>query len=93
MNKRGSAALLNYMVEADGLTDAHLSMVSRCGGTAVGQLTDDTRPTLAERRNTLAYDDQFEGVPTGGLLELARDLINYAYRGYIADAPIPAGLR
>lgn len=92
-NKRGFAALLKHMVEADGLTDRHLPMVSRCGGTAVGQLTGDTRPTLAERRNMLAHGDPFDGVPTGGLLELARDLINYAYRDYIADAPNPAGLR
>ena len=92
-SKRGFAALLRYMVEADGLTDAHLPVVTRCGGTAVGQLTGETRPTLAERRNTLAHGDPFEGLPTGGLLELARDLINYAYRDHIADAPIPAGLR
>jgi hypothetical protein len=43
-------------------------------------------PTLAERRNGLAHGDPFEGLPTGGLLELARDLINFAYRGYIVEA-------
>jgi len=50
-------------------------------------LTGDTRPTLAERRNTLAHGDPFEGLPTGGLLELVRDLINFAYRDYVAEAP------
>lgn len=84
--KRSLAALLKYMVEVDGLTDAQIPMVTRCGGTAVGQLTGKTRPTLAERRNTLAHGDPFEGLPTGGLLELVRDLINFAYRDYIAEA-------
>ncbi|MGE3832635.1 MAG: hypothetical protein AB7F76_16715 [Parvibaculaceae bacterium] len=83
---RSFAALLKYMVESDGLTDAQIPMVTRCGGTAVGQLTGEIRPTLAERRNTLAHGDPFEGLPTGGLLELVRDLINFAYRDHIADA-------
>ena len=85
-NKRSFAALLTYMVEVDGLTDAQIPMVVRCGGTALGQLTGDTRPTLAERRNALAHGDPFDGLPTGGLLELARDLINFVYRHYIAEA-------
>lgn len=85
-SKRSFAALLKYMVESDGLTDAQIPMVTRCGGTAVGQLTGETRPTLAERRNTLADGDPFEGLPTGGLLELVRDLINFAYRDHIAEA-------
>ncbi len=85
-SKRSFAALLKYMVEADGLTDAQIPMVKRCGGTAIGQLTGESRPTLAERRNTLAHGDPFEGLPTGGLLELVRDLINFAYRDYIAEA-------
>lgn len=74
------------MVKADGLTDADIPMVVRCSGTAIGQLTGTTHPTLAERRNSLAHGDPFEGWPTGGLLELVRDLINFAYRGYIAEA-------
>ncbi|KAB1089607.1 hypothetical protein F4V91_24485 [Neorhizobium galegae] len=84
--KRSFATLLKYMVDSDGLTDAQIPMVMRCGGTAIGQLTGETRPTLAERRNTLAHGDPFEGLPTGGLLELVRDLINFAYRDYIAEA-------
>ncbi len=85
--KRSFAALLKFMVDSDGLTDVQIPMITRCGGTAIGQLTGDTRPTLAERRNTLAHDDPFEGLPTGGLLELVRDLINFAYRDYVAEAP------
>ena len=84
--KRSFATLLKYMVDSDGLTDGQIPMVMRCGGTAIGQVTGETRPTLAERRNTLAHGDPFEGLPTGGLLELVRDLINFAYRDSIAEA-------
>jgi hypothetical protein len=84
-NKRSFAALLKYMVDSDGLTDALIPMIVCCGGTAVGQLTGETHPTLAERRNALAHGDPFDGLPTGGLLELIRDLINFAYRHYIAE--------
>lgn len=85
-SKRSLAALLKFMVESDGLTDNGLPMVVRCGGTAVGQLIGAIHPTLAERRNALAHGDPFDGLPTGGLLELVRDLINYAYRHYLAEA-------
>lgn len=84
--KRGFAALLKHMVTADGLTDSDIPMAERCGGTAIGQLVGDVQPTLAERRNTLAHGDPFDGLPTCGLLELVRDLINYAYRDYTAEA-------
>ena len=84
-NKRSFAALLKFMVDSDGLTDAQIPIVVRCGGTAIGQLTGETHPTLAERRNSLAHGDPFDGQPTGGLLELVRGLINFAYRHYIAE--------
>lgn len=61
-------------------------MVVRCGGSAVGQLIGDVHPTLAERRNAMAHGGPFDGLPTGGLLKLVRDLINYAYRDYVAEA-------
>jgi hypothetical protein len=78
-NKRNFSALLKYMVDCDGLTDAQIPMVVGCGGTALGQLTGDTHPTVAERRNALAHGDPFDGLPTGGLLELVKDLINFGY--------------
>jgi hypothetical protein len=84
--KRSFATLLAHMVEVDGLTDADIPMVVRCGGTAIGQLTGAVRPSLAERRNALAHGDPFEGLATGGLLELVRDVVNFAYRHYIAEA-------
>lgn len=82
--KPNFAGLLRHMVTADGLKDADIPMVVRCGGTTIGQLVGEVRPTLAERRNSLAHGDPFDGLPTGGLLELVRDLINFAYRDYIA---------
>lgn len=84
-NKRSFAALLKFMVESDGLTDDRIPIIVRCGGTAVGQLVGAIHPTLAERRNALAHGDPFDGFPTSGLLELVRDLINYAYRRYLAE--------
>jgi hypothetical protein len=89
-NKRSFATMLRYMVEVDGLTDSKIPMVVRCGGSAVGQLIGDIHPTIAERRNAMAHGDPFDGLPTGGLLELVRDLINYAYRDYVADARVVA---
>lgn len=84
--RRRFAALLKHMVEGDGLDDSKLPIITRCGGTAIGQLTGDVRPTLAQRRNAMAHGDPFDGAPTGGLLELVRDLIEYAYRDYLAEA-------
>lgn len=81
------ADLLAYMVSGDGLTDAQVPMVSRYGGSVVGQLTGETKPTLAQRRNAMAHGDPFDGFLVGGLLELVRDLIVFSYRHFIADAP------
>lgn len=82
---RTFANLLRHMVEVDQLGDENLPVIVRCGGTAVGFLTGAARPTLAERRNGMAHGDPFEGLPVGGLLELVRDLINYAYRDFISS--------
>ncbi|TGX49189.1 hypothetical protein E5A73_20355 [Sphingomonas gei] len=81
--QRSFAALLKHMVDGAGLTDGDIPMIVRCGGTAVGQLIGSTKPTLADRRNALAHGDPFDGLPTSGLIELVRDLINFAYRSYI----------
>ena len=56
-------------------------------GTAIGFVTGDAKPSLSQRRNGMAHGDPFDGLPVGGLLELVRDLINYAYRDFIANAP------
>lgn len=78
-------ALLRHLVEGDGLTDDQIPMIARCGGTAIGQLVGETNPGLDERRNAMAHGDPFDGLPTGGLIELVRDLIMYAYRDFIRE--------
>jgi hypothetical protein len=74
--------LLAYMPKHDGLTDDQIPMIQRCGGAAVDMLTGKRHPTLAEIRNTLAHGFPFDGFAYGGLLELVRDLIGYAYRNW-----------
>jgi hypothetical protein len=34
----------------------------------------------------MAHGDPFDGFPVGGLLELVRDLITFAYRHFIAES-------
>lgn len=90
--------LLRHMVEVDKLTDAVVPFVKRYGGSIISNLyeTDAARTarkatqspaqtTLAGIRNRLAHGDPFDGLPWSGLLELIRDLIEFAYRDMIAD--------
>jgi hypothetical protein len=88
VRKRGAyrsfADLLAYMVQ-DGLTDDKIPMVRRSGSSAIGFVNGDTKPSLAEIRNKQAHGDPFDGLAYGGLLELVRDLIAYAYRDFIRD--------
>lgn len=82
IKKRGAyrsfAELLKYMI-ADGLTDEKIPMVRRSGGSAIGFVNGDSKPSLADIRNKQAHGDPFDGFPVAGLLELVRDLIAYAY--------------
>ena len=80
------ADLLKFVPEHDCLADEKISVIRRCGGTAVGFLTGELKPSLADRRNSAAHGDPFDGSPIGGLLELVRDLIEYACRDWIAEA-------
>jgi hypothetical protein len=78
------ADLLKYMVNHDGLTDERISLNRRCGppSSALSLLTGETTPSLADIRNDLAHGPPFDGFPRAGLLELVRDIINYAYRDW-----------
>lgn len=38
--------------------------------------------SLADIRNSAAHGDPFDGMPWAGMLELVRDLIEYAYRNW-----------
>jgi hypothetical protein len=88
VKKRGGGApfaeLLKYML-SDGLSDAKIPMVQRTGGSVTGFLSGATRPSLAEIRNKQAHGDPFDGFPCGGLLELVRDLIAFAYRNMVVS--------
>ena len=74
------ARLLSYMARHDELTDDKLPMNVRCGGSVVDLLNGKREPGLANIRNELAHGYPFDGFPWSGLLELVRDLIEYAYR-------------
>jgi hypothetical protein len=85
--------LLKFMVEHDGLTDDKLPIVQRTGGgSVIAGLTGDVKPGLARIRNRMAHGHPFDTLPWAGLLEVVRDLIEYAYRDWsteIAPASLP----
>ena len=66
------ADLLKFMVERDGLTNAQIPMIIRCGGAArvVDRLTGVTRPSLWDLRNDLAHgapNRRLSGVRASGV--------------------------
>jgi hypothetical protein len=89
--------LLEHLVIGEGLTDAELPFIGRYGGSIIPVLLKDPtvsqssvdagnpRLTLAEIRNSLAHGEPFDGFAWSGLLELVRDLIEYAYRAYLQE--------
>jgi len=90
--------LLHYMVESDSLTDGALPSAQLYGGPVVARLYEGKKEqearkgtligpptTLVGIRNGFAHGDPYDGLPWGGLLELVRDLIEYAYRGMTAE--------
>ncbi|GLZ17212.1 hypothetical protein Bpla01_07420 [Burkholderia plantarii] len=92
------AQLLEHMVEKDGLTDESLAFTRLYGGSVISRLYESKASrnaakkngipktiTLVGIRNSLAHGDPFDGLPWGGLLELTRDLIEYAYRWYLQE--------
>lgn len=78
------ADLLKVMVERDGLTEDQIAMNRRCGpqSKVIDLITGDRRPSLNDIRNDLAHGAPFGGFPWAGLLELVRDLIDYACRAH-----------
>ena len=78
------ADLLKHMVEHDGLTEEQIPLNERCGAPSkvIGRLTGEVRPSLSDLRNESAHGAPFDGLPQAGLLELVRDLIDYAYRDW-----------
>jgi hypothetical protein len=78
------ADLLKYTVDHDGLTEDLIPMNRRCGppSKVLGMVTGETSPSLWDIRNDLAHGVPLNESPWAGLLELVRDLINYAYRDW-----------
>ena len=76
--------LLTHMVTVDGLDESKVPMNQRCGPASkvIARLTEEIRPSLADIRNDSAHGAPFDGFPWAGLLELVRDLIDYAYRDW-----------
>jgi hypothetical protein len=58
----------------------------------ISRITGDAEPSLADLRNDSAHGAPFDGFPQSGLLELVRDLIDYAYRDWpllVTSAAVP----
>jgi hypothetical protein len=98
------AALIAYMVEKDGLTDDQLPIFQKYGGGAIvrnlyetseqRQLRGKAAPppmNLVERRNRAAHGDPFDNMPCAGLIEVVRDLIEYAYRDFAKERILREG--
>jgi hypothetical protein len=68
------------MVESDGLTEEQVPMNMRCGSPSkvIDRLTGEAKPSPSDLRNDSAHGAPFDGFPQSGLLELVRDLIDYA---------------
>jgi hypothetical protein len=91
-------SLIAYMVETDGLTDDQLPIFDKYGGGVIVRNLYETREeckargntvpppmNLVERRNRAAHGDPFDNIPAAGLIEVVRDLIEYAYRNFIRE--------
>ena len=82
--------LLKFMVDHDDLTDDKLRIVQRAGGgSVIAGLIGDVKPGLAGIRNRMAHGHPFDTMPWAGLLEVVRDLIEYAYRDWPTAAVAP----
>lgn len=87
--------LLEYLVAKDGASDGSIPFAKKYGVSVIPSLLPRQRKRgaaasvdiggyrLTEIRNKMAHGDPFDGLPWSGLLELIRDLIEYAYRDYI----------
>jgi hypothetical protein len=91
--KKDFSNLLRHMVERDGLSDEDFARRTGVKRPVVAIVRGEIKPTLSQRRNGMAHGSAFRSLPLAGLLELVRDLIEYAYRGYYLEAPEPASLR
>lgn len=73
--------LLRYMPEHDGLSNEMLPVCRRSGGDLVSDLKSKN-PSASFLRNRHAHADPFNTAPYSGVLEVVRDLIEFAYRNW-----------
>jgi hypothetical protein len=85
IEQAGFTDLLTYMVEHDGLTDEKVPMIEQTGGSIINLITGKRMPSLADMRHSRAHGNPFESGFQAGLLQLIRDLIEYAYRDRISQ--------
>lgn len=92
------AELLKVMVREEKLTDDMIPLARNCGVNILPLLTGEIRvinggkekivrfePSLADMRNGRAHGNPFESALTAGLIELVRDLMEFAYRKRIEE--------
>jgi hypothetical protein len=92
------ASLITTWVEEDGLTDDQLPIFRKYGGGSIVRNLYETKDerkargnnvlpsmNLVERRNRAAHGDPFDSMTAAGLIEVVRDLIEYAYRDFIRE--------
>ncbi|MBY3094913.1 hypothetical protein HFO65_29975 [Rhizobium laguerreae] len=77
--------LLECMMETDRLTDDDLPINRRTGGAVVKRLGGQSKPSISQIRNLAMHGDPFDGFSQSGLLELVRDLIEFADRDRIQE--------
>ncbi len=93
-------ALLDHMVRSDGLAYGKIPMIKKYGiktmedpdkaktSRTVRKRMPEGPMILSRIRNSLAHGNPLDCMPWGGLLELVHDLIEYAYRDWIAEEPV-----
>lgn len=79
-------SLLKHMYLQDDLTNDKLACARKYGGSIIGRLTNEIRPGLTELRNVRAHGNPCGSGYQSGLLDLVRDLVEYAYRHQIHAA-------
>jgi hypothetical protein len=86
-SQRYASKVVGALFEPDGARKVRNKAI-KLAAEDPSRFAPDEPMTLATIRNGLAHADAFEGWPWSGLLELVKDLIEYAYRERIAQYPV-----
>lgn len=81
-SKASLSELLSYLVRDAKITDADIPMSQRSGVSLLARIDPEggAKPSLLNIRNSMAHGDPFGSGAAPDLLELCRDLIEFAYR-------------